>query len=520
MLTHNEVNREKLQIELDECREKKEIIEENFQRTKLECQNLIKENEKKCLLLNVIDVKIKNLIGNNSSKNIEFNLNELEKQWKNCQLKINSLEEKLIERDNGTLQLTQKLEEQVYNLKHDLDQRHQIFLTQKNQLLQSNQNHIQNLTLQLQKMEIRANENEQLLKLSNEKSEKLNNEKDKIELILKHVISLWIPIRLRYNQLIDSNRFIKQELNKYNKIKQILNLNKLIKKKTFRIYIITIIAFKRFIIIKNKSSFKYIYSSNIIYDQYVLSTFNSNFIQLIHIDDIFQSLIIQLNRFYAPFTKGEKQAQELLNEQNNQLKSLTDIIHQTQKEKDFIQDKFDQIYQNDIYSKDKIQQLTKSQQQMDDNVKRAEKAIRLVVNDKEQISSYCNRINSALNVSEKRGLEYIEQLISQLDALVQLPSNQDQSNKSPPELISCQTMAIGFVNLLNRLKKLLINYRNDIESLKEHCQMLTEQFRQLSEQDISQIDSTQTVLIQSHPLRLQVNHHPQSAFKPIKPDMD
>ncbi|CAF4980290.1 unnamed protein product, partial [Rotaria sp. Silwood1] len=216
----------------------------------------------------------------------------------------------------------------------------------------------------------------------------------------------------------------------------------------------------------------------------------------------------------------EKQAQELLNEQNNQLKSLTDIIHQTQKEKDFIQDKFDQIYQNDIYSKDKIQQLTKSQQQMDDNVKRAEKAIRLVVNDKEQISSYCNRINSALNVSEKRGLEYIEQLISQLDALVQLPSNQDQSNKSPPELISCQTMAIGFVNLLNRLKKLLINYRNDIESLKEHCQMLTEQFRQLSEQDISQIDSTQTVLIQSHPLRLQVNHHPQSAFKPIKPDMD
>ncbi|CAF3116714.1 unnamed protein product, partial [Rotaria sp. Silwood2] len=39
----------------------------------------------------------------------------------------------------------------------------------------------------------------------------------------------------------------------------------------------------------------------------------------------------------------EKQAQNLLNEQNNQLKSLTDIIHQTQKEKDFIQDKFDEI---------------------------------------------------------------------------------------------------------------------------------------------------------------------------------
>lgn len=75
----------------------------------------------------------------------------------------------------------------------------------------------------------------------------------------------------------------------------------------------------------------------------------------------------------------EKQAQDLLNEQNNQLKSLTDIIHQTQQEKDFIQDQFNQIIQNEKFSKDKIQQLTKTQQQMDENIKRAEKAIRLVV---------------------------------------------------------------------------------------------------------------------------------------------
>jgi len=75
----------------------------------------------------------------------------------------------------------------------------------------------------------------------------------------------------------------------------------------------------------------------------------------------------------------EKQAQDLLNEQNNQLKSLTDILHQTQKEKDFIQDKFNQIIQNEKHSKDKIQQLTKTHHQMDENVKRAEKAIRLVV---------------------------------------------------------------------------------------------------------------------------------------------
>lgn len=124
-------------------------MEESFQRSKNDFDKLIKENEKKTILINLIDTKIKNLIGKNCS-NIENNLIELEKQWKNFILKLNSLEEKLIERDNGTLQLTQKLEEQVFNLKHDLDQRHQTFLTQKNQLLQTNQIQIQNLNNQLQ----------------------------------------------------------------------------------------------------------------------------------------------------------------------------------------------------------------------------------------------------------------------------------------------------------------------------------------------------------------------------------
>ena len=45
----------------------------------------------------------------------------------------------------------------------------------------------------------------------------------------------------------------------------------------------------------------------------------------------------------------EKQAQDLLNEQNNQLKSLTDILHQTQQEKDHLQEKIQQIIQNDKY---------------------------------------------------------------------------------------------------------------------------------------------------------------------------
>jgi hypothetical protein len=79
-------------------------------------------------------------------------------------------------------------------------------------------------------------------------------------------------------------------------------------------------------------------------------------------------------------------------------------------------------------------------------------------------------------------------------------------------------MAAGFVTLLNRLRELIISNNKDIESLKEHCQMLTEQFRQLSTEEISQVDSSQAVLVQAHPVRVQVNHHPQSAFKPIRPE--
>jgi hypothetical protein len=82
-------------------------------------------------------------------------------------------------------------------------------------------------------------------------------------------------------------------------------------------------------------------------------------------------------------------------------------------------------------------------------------------------------------------------------------------------------MANGFVHLLNRLKDLLETNKKDIESLKEHSQMLTDQFRQTSAEEISQTnDSSQTINVQAHPVRIQVNHHPQSAFKPNKPEQD
>jgi len=152
-------------------------------------------------------------------------------------------------------------------------------------------------------MEIRANEAEHRLTNENQSRNELINQSDKFHLILKHLISIWIPLRRRYFQLIDSNRFIKQELNRFYQIKQILNSNIFIKNR-FRIYVISIIAFKRFLSFKINSSFTNIRSSNIIYDQNILETFNKNFIQNINYQDIFQSLIIQLNRLDLPFQKG------------------------------------------------------------------------------------------------------------------------------------------------------------------------------------------------------------------------
>ena len=80
-------------------------------------------------------------------------------------------------------------------------------------------------------------------------------------------------------------------------------------------------------------------------------------------------------------------------------------------------------------------------------------------------------------------------------------------------------MSQSFVDLLVRLKELISRNEGDIHSLKEHCQLLTEQFRETSkesEERSSPINSSQ-LLLQAHPIRVQVNHHPQSAFKPIKP---
>ena len=151
----------------------------------------------------------------------------------------------------------------------------------------------------------------------------------------------------------------------------------------------------------------------------------------------------------------EKEAQDLLNEQNEQLKALTNILHQTEEEKNSIQDKYRQLSEHEKNCQEKVHHLTRSHDQMEENVKRAEKAIRMVVNDKEQISLFCQRIHSALNLNQKKqGVEQLSQLLTQLHALIQLPStnnNNNNNNRSPPELTLCQ---VSFSSLFSPGKEM------------------------------------------------------------------
>ena len=134
--------------------------------------------------------------------------------------------------------------------------------------------------------------------------------------------------------------------------------------------------------------------------------------------------------------------------------------------------------------------------------------------DKEHIGLYCTRLNELLNQMEKCSLDNLLQWLDQLDDLSQLSTHTDRSSMAPEMLLSVQKMSKGFVHLLHRLKDQSIHSQKDIQSLKEHCHVLTEQFRRLS------TESVETTSLSNPSSRVQVTRHPQSAFKPIRPEQD
>jgi len=295
-----EFNLEKLQSQVEEIREKNSTNEENILRFKKEREQFIQDIQKKDSIIQIIQKKLQTFIGKTST-NIENDFEQLENLWKSIHIKAHSLEQKLIERDNGTLLLTQKLEEQVLAFKNDLELKHKAFIQQKELLLQRHQNDILQLTNQLQTMEKRAKEAE--FKLNNQNQ--LDVQYDKFNLICKHLISIYLPLKRKYFQLIDSKKLMKNEFDRFDQIKHLIQSNSKTKVNRFRVYVISIVAFKRFHLLKNSScSIQKIPSTNTFYDQSILDNFNQNLLQSIHFQDIFQSLIILFNKLSPMTPKG------------------------------------------------------------------------------------------------------------------------------------------------------------------------------------------------------------------------
>ena len=82
--------------------------------------------------------------------NFKENFLRIESMKNSFEQKQKLLEEKLIERDRGTLVLTQKLEEQVLHLKEDFHQKHLQTIQQKDVLIQKSLQQIQDLHVQIQ----------------------------------------------------------------------------------------------------------------------------------------------------------------------------------------------------------------------------------------------------------------------------------------------------------------------------------------------------------------------------------
>lgn len=291
---------EKSQYEIDQLKETISNHDQTLIRLKNEREHFIKELEKKTSIINSVFCKFETIFGKKSS-NINDYLDEFDQQWKTIHLKCNSLEEKLIERDFGTLQLTQKLEEQVLNLKNDFQDKHQLFLKQKDSLLIKHQSDIQQINSQLQIMEKRAIQAEFKL---NEHFHQQNQSNDQSFLSLKYLIALFIPLRRRFYQLLDSYKYLKHQSIALEQIKSLLQPQGYQRTNRFRVAVIGVMAMKRFGALKTFSHIENVPSTTFIYDQKVLLMIKSDFNQSIHSNDVLQSLIFQFNRFFPPIVKG------------------------------------------------------------------------------------------------------------------------------------------------------------------------------------------------------------------------
>ena len=94
-------------------------------------------------------------------------------------------------------------------------------------------------------MESRAHQAEQRWKEQNHSSEQFEEKSSRIFSIVRHLVSLFIPLRRRYLQLIDANRYLRQHSSRFDQIQRSFPFRPSAKNR-FRIAVISILAFGRF----------------------------------------------------------------------------------------------------------------------------------------------------------------------------------------------------------------------------------------------------------------------------------
>ncbi|CAF1395965.1 unnamed protein product, partial [Didymodactylos carnosus] len=158
----------------------------------------------------------------------------------------------------------------------------------------------------------------------------------------------------------------------------------------------------------------------------------------------------------------EKQAQSILNEQNEQLQQITDILNNTQTARD--QSNRELTNQEQIVSNlnERVCDLYETNLQMVDNLQRAENTIRLYV------SSVLTQATTDMIQNKKSGYlsNYLQSILKKKIVRTE--------NKISLEIDSFEMMINLFISLFRQLIEKLVMYEDEILALKRHAQILTD----------------------------------------------
>ena len=122
----------------------------------------------------------------------------------------------------------------------------------------------------------------------------LREEKQKIKCVVQHLLSLWIALGHRSVQLKQSNRFLREELHRFDQIKQLF-ARRVSCKTRFRVAVLSLLAMHRFRFFARHSTCLRLPSSNVSYEKNLLDV-DDQFLWSLSSSDVFSSLLVQFHR--------------------------------------------------------------------------------------------------------------------------------------------------------------------------------------------------------------------------------